>query len=239
MSQPPAYAPPVSAVPAPAVLPAADRIRVAWQRRHETDYIFNFWTALGWTILTCGIYGLYVFYQLVRRSRDHNLRRIELLDAATTLAWERANAQGLADELRPNFERIAAQMTTLRGQSTQFRDPVVWTILAVFASSIVYIIGYILLDGDLVTHDYAEGAVESELSAIYGRLGAPVPAPDPSRLKGKHNYVGRIIATICTLGLYMFWWLYNVMVEGNRHFETNWQWEDSFAASVQTMLAKG
>jgi hypothetical protein len=47
-----------------------DRVQAAWQRRVETDYIFDYWAALGWTVLTLGIFGFYVFYQLVRRMRD-------------------------------------------------------------------------------------------------------------------------------------------------------------------------
>lgn len=221
---------------APAAPPASERVRLAWQRRHDTDYIFNYWTALGWSILTCGIYGFYVLYQLVRRSRDHNLRRVELLDAATTLAWEQANARGLAEELRPNFERISGNMATLRQQTTQFRDPVIWLLLAIIASGIVHIIVYILLDSDLVTHDYAEGAVESELSTIYARLGSAVAPPDPSRLKQRHKYVARVIVAIVTFGIYMFWWLYDVMVDGNRHFEHNWAWEDNLATAVQSVV---
>ena len=44
--------PPYLAPPPPPAPPASDRVRMAWQRRHESDYIFDFWTALGWTILT-------------------------------------------------------------------------------------------------------------------------------------------------------------------------------------------
>ena len=223
--------------------PAGSR-RAAWQRRNETDYIFDFWTAFGWTILTCGIYGLYVTYQLVRRSRDHNLRRIELLDAATTLAWEQAQSKALADELRPGFERIASQMAVLRAKAGEFRDPTMWLVIGIAAAVltgigglVVHIIVYILLDGDLVAHDHAEGAIENELSAIYTRLGAPVAAPEPARLKAPHNYVGRIIATILTCGIYGLWWEYDVMVEGNRHFEENWRWEDDLAQSVQQLIA--
>src|SRR5437016_5107395 len=80
-SPPPAGPPPV---------PSADRLRLAVEQRAESDYIFEPWSALGWTILTLGVYGLYVFYQLMRRMRDHNRRRLEFLDAAGTLAWERA-----------------------------------------------------------------------------------------------------------------------------------------------------
>jgi hypothetical protein len=33
--------------------------------------------------------------------RDHNARRVELLDAATTVAWEQAGRQGLQQEMAP------------------------------------------------------------------------------------------------------------------------------------------
>jgi len=180
----------------------------------------------------------------VRRSREHNLRRVELLDAANAFAWDRCTEQGIADELRPAFERIATQMTTLRQLGTEFRDPAIWLVILVLSSLftggggvIVQIIVYILLDGDLVRHDYAEGAIEAELSAIYARLGATIAPPDPARLKQRHNYVGRVIATIFTCGIYGLWWLYDLMVEGNRHFEHNWRWEDDLARSVHSLIA--
>lgn len=232
----PAPPPPAGGVPAYSQVPSTDRIRVAWQRRHETDYVFSFWTALGWTILTFGIYWFYVLYQLVRRSRDHNARRLELLDAATAFAWEQAEAQGLTGELRPNFERVALQTSVLRGLTAEFREPALWVLLSLIASGLAQIVAYILLDGDLVKHDYAEGAIEAELSSIYERLAMPVAPPDPSRLKGRHSYGGRIAATLLTCGVYMLWWTYDVMVEGNRHFEHNWRWEDDLAAQVQQAL---
>jgi hypothetical protein len=219
------------------VLPPAERVRIAWQQRAESDYRFDFWTAFGWTVLTCGFYGLYITYQLVRRSRDHNARRLEMLDAATTLAWQQAEARGISNELQPSFNRIAAELEVLRRQTAQFRDPVVWMLLSLIGSSIVYIIVFILLDGDLVDHDRAEGAIEHELSTIYTRLGAPVPPPDPSRMKQRHNYVGRIVVTILSCGFYFFWWEYNVMTEANEHYDHNWRWEDSLAASVQQLAA--
>src|ERR1700748_1074895 len=80
----PARPPPPRATPGPPPSSAAARVRLAAQRRGESDYIFSYWSALGWSILTLGIYALYVFYQLVRRMRDHNARRLELLDWAGT-----------------------------------------------------------------------------------------------------------------------------------------------------------
>ena len=37
-----------------------------------------------------------------------------------------------------------------------------------------------------------------------------------------------------TCGIYAFFWLYNVMEDGNRHFATNWAWEDSLAQALQS-----
>jgi hypothetical protein len=56
--------------------PTAERVRIAWQQRHDSDYVFSFWTAFGWSVLTCGIYLFYVFYPLMRRDRDHIRRRV-------------------------------------------------------------------------------------------------------------------------------------------------------------------
>jgi hypothetical protein len=237
MGPPPGPAGPQQPPWQPAASSPADRVRYAWQRRHETDYIFDFWTAFGWTILTCGFYMIYIVYQLMRRTRDHLLRRVELLDAATAFAWEQAEARGLSAELRPGFERIAQNLQVMRQQTTEFRDPTVWAVLTFFANGIVQIVAYCLLDGDLVRHDHTEGAIEADLSEIYGRLGAVVPAPNPGRLKGPHNYVGRIIATIFTCGIYGYFWEYDVMTEGNRHFQEAWRWEDGLASGVQTLMS--
>ena len=38
-----------------------------------------------------------------------------------------------------------------------------------------------------------------------------------------------MIATIFSCGIYLYFWLYNIMDDGNRHFMQNWAWEDSLA----------
>jgi hypothetical protein len=211
--------------PVPAAASPVDRIQRAYADRAQSDYVFSFWTALGWTILTCGIYGFYVTYQIVRRSRDHNRRRLELLDAATAAAWDRAQASGKAEELRPQFESMGTHLGVLRQMTTNFRDPIVWTVLRLLGT-IVDIILFILLDGDLVKHDSAERAAESELAGIYSALGADlaVARGEPHQA---NNYVARVIVTIVTVGIYFLWWTYNIMDDLNRHFEENWAWEDS------------
>jgi len=225
-------------IPAPwGAPPASERLRVAWQQRHESDYIFEFASAFGWLLLTCGVYGYYILFQLMRRSRDHNRRRLELLDAATTFGWEQAQAQGVSEELRPTFQRIADRMGVLHRLTTEFRDPALWVVLSVVSSGIAQYVGWVFIDGDLVKHDEAERAIEADLAAIYTRLGQPITPSGTSPPKSGHNVVGRLVATVASLGLYSIWWMRDLMNEGNAHFEHNWQFEDDLARASQSLLA--
>ena len=219
---------------------SAVRLRAAYDRRAQTDYVF---TGPGWnvvlTVLTCGIFGFYLFYQLMRRDRDHNVRRLEFLEAANACAWEQATSRGLADELRPAFERVAGSLAVLQRLTREFRDPTLWIVIDILGGAvslsipgITELVGFILIDQDLDAHDRAEGAIEADLAQIYARLGLSVPAPDPARVKGKHNYGGRVVATIFTCGIYLLWWQYDMQVDGNRHVEANWPFEDATVAAV-------
>ena len=51
-------------------------------------------------------------------------------------------------------------------------------------------------------------------------------------MKGQNNYVGRIVASIFSFGIYLFWWYYNQMNHPNQHFQTNWVQEDALVAAV-------
>jgi hypothetical protein len=225
-------APGPPAMPGPSAPSAVERVRWAVQRRGESDYIFGYWTALGWTVLTLGIYGFYVFYQLVRRMRDHNARRLELLDAAFAAGWEQAGRQGVQQELAPSFQRGAGHLAALRQMTGDFREPAIWVVLAVLARGIVEIIAFVLLDQDLVRHSQAEAGAEQELSLIYGRLGQRLSPPDSRQVKSPDNYVGRIVVAIVTFGIYMLWWYWDQMQAPNRHFESNWAREDELVNAV-------
>ena len=210
-------------------LPPATRVSAAVAARHDSDYIFGFWTAFGWTLLSFGVYGIYVFYQLMRRMRDHNRRRLEMLDALNVLAWEEANRRGVQDGLRSDFERVAGHLQVLRNMTTEFRDPVIWTLLYL-VTGIAGIVAAIFLDQDLVKHRAAETAAEEELRGIYDSLGMPVALPPRTERKsGPHNYVGRIIASIVTCGIYALWWAYDLMNDANEHFQSDWTREDAMA----------
>lgn len=212
--------------------PAADRLRHAWYRRDETDYRFDFWTALGWTVLTLGLFSYYIAYQLCRRMHEHNIRRLQLLEAANERAWERALHAGRGDELAPAFQRVAAHLAVLRRMTADFRDPALWLVLILISSGIGLIVLHVLLDQDLVKHTAAEAAADAELAAIVSTLGGRLPPLPTPVLKAQHNYAGRVVALFASCGLYGYWWMFDLMEEGNRHFARDWAWEDAFVPTV-------
>jgi hypothetical protein len=221
--------------PPPSTPPGtASRIHAAVAHRAESDYVFDFWTALGWTLLTCGVYMLYVLYRLVWRSVQHNRRRIELLEATNAWAWDKAVAAGRGDELTPAFQRVSGHLSVLRRIDGEFRDPGLWLLLGIVASGIATYVAYVLLDGDLVDHEAGERAAEAELSGILSVLGAQVQAPPPPT-KQRHNWVGRVLATLGTCGIYGFWWLADMMRELNEHYRGNWWWEDQLVGAVRSI----
>jgi hypothetical protein len=227
--------PPVSTEAPPRTAPAADRLRLAWQRRHASDYVFHFPSALGWFVLTGGVYGFYALYQLLRRGRAHNRRRIELLDAATDFAWEQARARGLHEELRPQFERIAEHTRALHELNAEFRDPALWVVLGAATLGLAQLPAWVSVESDLARHDDAERAIEIDLAAIYSRMGAYLAPPNASRAKRRR--AGRRVAlTVATAGLYAIWWVRELMREGNEHFRENWRFEDELANASRSMM---
>ena len=81
----------------------------------RSDYRFDFWTAFGWTLLTCGFYGFYVIVPArapLTRSQPPPASRCSTPRPRSR--GSRPTASGVADELQPNFGRISAELGVLR-----------------------------------------------------------------------------------------------------------------------------
>lgn len=209
------------------------RLVAARDARAQSDYIFDFWTALGWTLLSCGIYAFYIYYRLVERMREHNRRRLAFLEAANEIAWARAQEQGRAEELRGRFERVGADLQVMRQMTSDFRDPAIWLLLLIVGSGIAQLVLYWLLDTDLIKHGGAEFDAEMQLGELFGLLGvthAPLPPSAPP--KQPHQYALRIVAVLASCGLYSYWWLADLMREANDHFRRDWAWEDAVVVAI-------
>ncbi len=201
-----------------------DRVRQAFDARGTTDYVFDFWTALGWTFLTLGVFGIYVAHKLAQRSKQHAQRQIAPLAAADEAAGAAALRAGRGEELRAHFERVAAGLAQLQAIEARVLDPGLWAVIAVFAGAFGYAALYWQVDDTLVHHEAVERDVEITLAEVFTALGAPLWAPY-GPVKQPHNYGMRILATLGSFGVYIYWWLYDVMVEGNDHQALDWQWE--------------
>jgi hypothetical protein len=211
---------------------ADERIQTAVGERPSTDDIFDVRGAIGWTVITFGLYAFYLFYQLMRRSRDHNLRRTALLFAAQELARQRAarSAQtGETEALGPALERVHAEVQSLRAMDDVYRDPTIWLLFSFLGSGLVWLTEAIVLDQDLTRHERHERAAEAELTRVFAALGVFLPPPAEAT-KQPHSYAGRVLALIGTFGLYSLWWAADLMREGNAHIHQDQAWEDALAA---------
>jgi hypothetical protein len=123
----------------------------------------------------------------------------------------------------------------LRRMTGDFREPVVWLLLAIVVPR--HHRNRRLRAARPGPHQAQprRSRRRAGLSLSYGRLGQHVPSPDQGQVKRPDNYVARILATIFTFGIYLFWWFYNQMDEPNKHFTGNWAQEDHLVNAVDAL----
>jgi len=112
---------------------AAERVRLAAQRRGESDYIFSYWTALGWTVLTSGSTAI----TSCTSSSGACATTTHAVSNCSTRPQRRPGSRpggrAYKPELMPSFQRIAGQLAVLRQMTSEFREPFIWLVLAVVA----------------------------------------------------------------------------------------------------------
>ena len=227
----PACAPSGGARPADAPS-AGERVRVAAQRRGESDYIFSYWSALGWNRTHPRNTGFTSFTNSSAGCATTTPAGSNCSTRRPPSPGSRPDGKAVTRNWRAAFQRAAGHLAVLRRMTSDFREPVIWLVLAIVARGIDQIVAFVLLDQDLIKHGQAEAGAERELSVIYDQLGQQLASADPNRVKRPDNYVGRIVAAIFSFGIYMFWWYYNQMEEPNRHFAGNWAQEDELVKAV-------
>ena len=151
------------------------------------------------------------------------------------MAWEQAGRQGLQQDSARTGPRAAGQLAVLRQMTTDFREPVIWVMLAIVARGVAEIVAFVLLDQDLIKHDRAEVGAEFELSLIYGRLGQHVRSPDQDRVKGQTTMWAGSWPPSSRSASTCIWWYNNQMQVPNQHFAGNWAQEDELARAVEAI----
>lgn len=197
------------------------------QKRETTDYRFNYWTYLGWNIITFGIYGIYATYKLVERRTAHAQRKLAFQSYMWHALNARAEAAGRKEEVAEgldNLSRIYQQMEAFERRNK--REPVLWMILRMVVGVVGAYINH-FLNKDLRFYEEWESSYAANAEWVMGRLEYPVQLPQrrtPIRDRSTGLY---ILLTIVTIGLFTLYWRYTVMVDGNGHFDDDAAVEDA------------
>jgi predicted permease len=191
--------------------------------RASTDFITDPGIAILLSIITCGIYGLYILYKLVQRRDEHFQRMAAVVDAS--IAQLRVKAQGREDAIAAELaqlDQIRMRMATLSAE----RGAVIWLLICIFTSLVGYAILYYLLMQDYVEHDEVESQFFTIMSGALAKLGLSGQAGQAAPSVPRREFVTFLLLTIITCGIYGFYWMYVMIKDFNEHFEAQVPWED-------------
>jgi len=198
--------------------------------RAQTDWITDPGTALLLTIITCGIYGLYIVYKLVQRRDDHFRRMAGVVDAS--IQQLRVKAQGREDVIAAELsqlEQIRIQMSGL----AQERGAAIWLLICIFVYCIGQYILYYLLMQDYVQHDTVEAQFFSVMSSALNKLGLSEQAGQAARTIPDREYVTFLLLSIVTCGIYGLYWFYVMIKDFNDHEMAQVPWEDFILTALR------
>lgn len=191
--------------------------------RVNTDWITDPGMAILLSIITCGIYGLYVVYKLVQRRDDHFKRMAGVADSAINQL--KVKAQGREDVIAAELsqlEQVRIQMATMSAE----RGAAIWLLICLFTSVIGQWILFYLLMQDYVQHDAVEGQFFTLMSSALAKLGLAEQAGQAALTVPEREYVTFLILSIITCGIYGLYWFYVMIKDFNDHFMAQVPWED-------------
>ena len=195
------------------------------QQRVTTDWTTDPGMAILLSIVTCGIYGLYVFYKLFERRDLHFARMANMINTSAALLNEKAAAAGKSALIAQEMGQMEMVQREMYEQSRE-RGAVLWLVLAIFTGGIGTLIGYYLLMDDFARHDQLEAQFFTLASAALAKLGLASQASQASPVIPERNFVTFLLLSIVTCGIYGFYWLYVLIQDGNDQFAAQVQWED-------------
>jgi hypothetical protein len=198
--------------------------------RTQTDWITDPGMAILLSIITCGIYGLYIIYKLVQRRDDHFRRMSGVVDSS--IAQLKAKAQGREDAIAgelSQLEQVRMQMATMSAE----RGAAIWLVICIFTSLIGYAILYYLLMQDYVQHDTVEAQYFTAMSSALAKLGLSGQASQAVPSVPEREYVTFLLLTIVTCGIYGIYWMYVMIKDFNDHFMAQVPWEDFILTALR------
>ncbi len=199
--------------------------------RVSTDFITDPGTAVLLSVVTCGIYGLYIAYKLVQRRDEHFRRMAGVADAAVAALRAKAQAQGREELIAPELsqlEQVRMQMATMATE----RGAAIWLLICMF-TGIGYLILYYLLMQDYVQHDVLEAQFFTLMSGALAKLGLATEAGQAAPSVPQRDFATFLILTLVTCGIYGLYWMYVMIKDFNDHFMAQVPWEDFLVQALR------
>jgi len=207
------------------------------RRREETDYRFSYGSYFGWNLLTLGFYSHYATFKLVERRTQHAQRRLAFMSYfwhALNARAETAGQKELIAEGLDNLSRIYQQMEAFERRNK--REPILWMLLRIVGQYFLFgaIGAYInhFLNKDLLFYDEWESSYAANAEWVMQRLGYPVAVPRRARPVQNRSTGLYVFLSIITFGIWAAVWRYQVMTDGNNHFDDDAAIEDALLRAM-------
>ena len=194
------------------------------QQRVTTDWTTDPGTAVLLSVVTCGIYGLYIFYKLMERRDLHFARVANMVNSSMPLLKEKAAAAGKAELISQELAALEMVQRDIYEQSRE-RGAVLWLVLGI-VTGIATLIGYYFIMDDFSRHDQLEAQYFTLMSGALTKLGLSSQASQAAPSMPEREFVTFLLLSIVTCGIYAFYWIYVMVMDGNTHVEAQVQWED-------------
>ena len=169
------------------------------QQRVDSDWSTDPGMAVLLSIVTCGIYGYYIFYKLLERRDLHLARIANMVNTSVALLKEKA------------------------AQSGKYA---LWLVIGLVTGGIGILIGYYFIMDDMARHDQLEAQYFTLMSAALAKMGLSGQASQAAPNIPDRNFVVYLVLSLVTCGIYAFYWLYALVDDGNKHVEAQVPWED-------------
>lgn len=194
------------------------------QQRAVTDWATDPVMAVVLSVVTCGIYGLYVFYKLMERRDLHLARMANVANTSVSLLREKAQERGREDLIGQELYQLEMIQRQMYEQSRE-RGAVLWLVLAI-VTGVATLIGYFFIMDDLARHDQLEAQYFTLMSDALSKLGMSSRAAQAMRTVPDREFWVFLVLSIVTCGIYAFYWIYVMVNDGNYHVEQQVPWED-------------
>ncbi len=145
--------------------------------------------------------------------------------SAIALLKGKAQAMGKTDLISAELQQLDFIHRELYDMSRE-RGAALWLVISLLTGGIGTFIGYYLLMDDFARHDSAEAQFFTVMSVALAKLGLASRSSEAGLSIPEREFVTFLILSLVTCGIYSFYWLYVLVLDGNTNFESQVSWED-------------